>query len=103
VSDGTFEEALARAMDNLLAVEVPEGPLEVREAVGRYVYTDPGLEGLTPAAKHLLRMGPENARLVQDKLRQIQSELDLFGEGAEAASTEVGLPPADSVEAGPAA
>lgn len=96
VSEGPFEELLIRAMDNLLAVEVPPGPLEVREAVDRYVYVDPGLEALTPAAKHLLRMGPDNARLVQGKLREIQSELDLAGEGAEADSTGVGPPPVDS-------
>jgi len=95
VSDGPFEELLIRAMDNLLAVDVPPGPLEVREAVARYVYVDPGLEALTPAAKHLLRMGPENARLVQEKIREIESELDLAGEGAEADSTGVDPPSVD--------
>ena len=35
VPDGEFEEVLARAIRNLLAVDVPEGPLEVREAVDR--------------------------------------------------------------------
>ena len=77
VPDGEFEEVLARAIGNLLAVDVPEGPLEVREAVDRYVYVDPRFESLTPAQKHMLRLGPENARRVQEKLREISERLDL--------------------------
>jgi hypothetical protein len=78
VPDGDFEEVLARAIQNLLAVEVPQGPLELREAVGRYVYADERIESLTPAEKHLLRMGPENAREVQEKVRDIARELGLM-------------------------
>ncbi len=100
VSDGPFPEVLARAMDNLLAVDVPDGPLELREAVGRYVYSDRSLESLTPAAKHLLRMGPENARMVQEKLREIESALDLSGEGAATDSLAADSTPADTVAAG---
>jgi len=75
-ADEPFEEVLARAVGNLLAVEVPERELEVREAVDRYVYVDPRIESLTPAAKHLIRMGPENARRVQEKLREISERLE---------------------------
>ena len=77
VQDGEFEEVLARAIGNLLAVEVPEGPFEVREAVDRYVYADERIESLTPAAKHLFRLGPENARRIQEKLREISGLLDI--------------------------
>jgi len=75
--DGDFQDVLARAIQNLLAVEVPEGPFRVREAVGRYVYEDESIEALTPAQKHLYRLGPENARKVQEKLREIALELGL--------------------------
>ncbi len=77
IPDGDFQEVLARAVRNLLAVEVPQGPLEVREAVDRYVYADGRIEALTPAAKHLYRMGPENARRLQAKVREIADRLDL--------------------------
>lgn len=77
VQDGEFEEVLDRAIGNLLAVEVPEGPLELGEAVGRYVYLDPTIESLTPAQKHMFRLGPANARRVQGKLREISERLDL--------------------------
>jgi hypothetical protein len=78
VAEGPFPEVLARAIENLLAVDVPDGPLEVRVAVGRFVYADRAVESLTPAAKHLVRMGPENAGRVQEKLREISRELDLL-------------------------
>jgi hypothetical protein len=35
------------------------------------------IESLTPAQKHLYRLGPENARRVQEKLREISDELGL--------------------------
>lgn len=77
IPDQSWEEVLAQAIHNLLAVEVPEAPLEVREAIGRYVYAESSVESLTPAAKHLLRMGPVNARIVQQKIREISEELVL--------------------------
>jgi succinylarginine dihydrolase len=77
VQDGEFEAVLARAVGNLLAVEVPETRLEVREAVDRYVYADQRIESLTPAEKHMFRLGPENARRIQEKLREISELLEL--------------------------
>lgn len=79
ISERSWDETLAQAMRNVLAVHVPDGPLELREAVGRYVYADPSVEGLTPAAKHFYRMGPENTRIIQEKVREISQELGLPG------------------------
>jgi len=50
-----------------------------RGAVG-YAYADEGLESLNGAQKHLLRMGPRNARLVKDKLREIAAALGIPAE-----------------------
>lgn len=77
ISEQSWEETLALAIGNVLAVDVPAEPLEVREAIGRYVYADPSVESLTPAQKHLLRMGAANARVVQEKIREIAQELVL--------------------------
>lgn len=91
VAEGPFEEVLDRAIENLLAVDVPEGPLEVKVAVGRFVYADRAIESLTPAQKHLVRMGPENARRVQEKLREISGALALLpAEDTAAEDTVVG-------------
>ena len=77
ISEQSWEETLAQAIRNALAVDVPEEPLEVREAIGRYVYADPTVESLTPAEKHFYRMGPTNAQVIQEKIQEISQELVL--------------------------
>ncbi len=69
--DGNFDVALQRAISNLLAA--PDVPADVRleSHVESYHYADPTLEGLQPAQKLLLRMGPRNERIIKDKLREI--------------------------------
>ncbi|QSQ15585.1 DUF3014 domain-containing protein [Myxococcus landrumensis] len=72
-----FDSTFSHAIQHLLAVPVPEGALEVRPHGGFYVYVSPELEGLSAAQKHLLRMGPQNIRLIQAKLRELQTALGL--------------------------
>lgn len=67
----SFDDALAQAFGRLLAVRVPRGEVDVAPSSAMYGFTDENLEALSPAAKHLLRMGPDNARLVQAKLREL--------------------------------
>jgi Protein of unknown function (DUF3014) len=87
--DGSFDRTLTRAIVSLLNTPVPAPstrfarsgqaesslPIEPRGIV--YGYADPKLESLTAAQKHLLRMGPRNARLIQRKLREIALELGI--------------------------
>ena len=77
-SEGSFDGVMARAFETLLAVPVPEGPIRVvPSGADAYEFRDPALEDLAPAQKHLLRMGPENVRRVQAKLRELAGALDL--------------------------
>ena len=78
---GSFDRMLEKAIVSLLATPVPSEDLAVhpRGAVV-YSYADEDLESLTGAQKHLLRMGPRNARLVKDKLREIAMELGIPAE-----------------------
>lgn len=78
---GTFDGTLALAIDHLLAVPVPEGPIAIAWADSLYVHRDPGLEELSAAQKQLLLLGPENARRVQAKLRQLAGSLELVPAG----------------------
>jgi hypothetical protein len=72
------DSALASALDLLIATPIPEGPVALVEAKGAmWAFADPTLEALSPAQKQLIRMGPENARRVQDSLRQIRQALQL--------------------------
>ncbi len=72
-----FEPTLGRAIGNLLSVPTPIAPVEVHAGSVSYAWADPDLEGLSLAQKHLLRLGPENARRVQDKLRALARALEL--------------------------
>lgn len=73
--EGNFRDALDAAMNVLASTPVPEGYIEIRRGNVLWVFRDPALEALSPAQKHLLRMGPANARLVQSKIREIQAAL----------------------------
>jgi hypothetical protein len=73
--DGRFRDSLDTAMNRLASTPVPEGYVEVRRGNVLWEFRDPALEALSSPQKHLLRMGPANARLVQSKLREIQAAL----------------------------
>jgi hypothetical protein len=77
-----FDETLSRAIQRLLDTPVPEGDLEVVDTPGvNYAYAAPELEQLSAAQKHLLRMGPANARAVQAKLRELRGAMGLPAAG----------------------
>jgi hypothetical protein len=73
----TFDGSFAVAVGNVLAVDVPEGATRVVRNEAVYEFVDPRLEDLSPAEKHVLRIGPRNARQVQDKLRALASALGI--------------------------
>jgi hypothetical protein len=76
--DGDFDPVLERAVVELLKTPVVEGEIALEEqaAVG-FAFSDPRLQGTSAAQKHLLRMGPQNVRTVQGKLRDIASALGI--------------------------
>jgi hypothetical protein len=73
--DESFDPVLERAIIELLKVPVVEGNLELVPKGIVYGFADPTLERLSAAQKQLLRMGPQNVRTVQAKLREIASYL----------------------------
>lgn len=75
--DTRFEERLEAALELLLATPVPSGREVLVQPAVRWEYQDERLEGLEPAQKQLLRMGPDNVRRVQDKLRELARALGL--------------------------
>ncbi|BDG01268.1 DUF3014 domain-containing protein [Anaeromyxobacter oryzae] len=76
---GALDRAAARALQRLVAAPVRDGEVAVKDEGGVFVFEDPALEALRPVEKHLLRMGPRNARLVQAKARELQQALGLPG------------------------
>ncbi len=66
-----FDKTLTVAIVELLKVPVVEGDILLEAKVVSYTMADPELENLSEAQKHLIRMGPENVRKIQAKLRKI--------------------------------
>jgi hypothetical protein len=69
-SGGTFDDAMTRAIRHLLATPLPPSNALLQPSGGiNYAYTDERFEGLSAAQRQLLRLGPDRARRVQERLR----------------------------------
>jgi hypothetical protein len=72
-----FDRALEHAIVLLLRTPVRDGPVAVRPKGLGYAFADERLERLTAAQKQLLRTGPQNARAIQRRLREIAQALGI--------------------------
>jgi DUF3014 family protein len=68
---GDADATVRRAIVELLATPVVDARIAVNRPNVMYAFEDPALESLSHAQRQLLRMGPRNTRLVQQKLREI--------------------------------
>ncbi|HWE24450.1 MAG TPA: DUF3014 domain-containing protein, partial [Myxococcales bacterium] len=76
--DRNVDVAAAQALQRLVAAPVVDGPVEVKQGRGvLYEFADEKLEKQGPVAKHLLRMGPRNTKLIQAKARELAQALQL--------------------------
>ena len=73
--EDTFGEVFAVALDRMIDVPVPDLPPEVELDLQTYLLVDPALEDLSPAEKHMLRLGPMNGRRVQERLVDLRAGL----------------------------
>jgi hypothetical protein len=72
-----FDDTLVRAMGELLETPVVDGPIRLEQKVLSYAMTDPALEGLSPAQKQLLRLGPNGVQAAHDKIKALAGALDI--------------------------
>ncbi len=72
-----FRDALGRAMAELLAVPAVEAEVPLERIEVTLKLDEPRLEAMSEAQKHLFRMGPDNVRRIQAKLREIAAALGL--------------------------
>jgi hypothetical protein len=70
-----MDNALVRALDQVIAAPVLDEPARLERDVTTWHYVDPALEELPSLSKQLLRMGPENQALIQAKARAIREAL----------------------------
>ena len=78
---GEFHARVLEAIDHLVEVAVPDGPYAVMRQTRTWAFADAELEGLSDAQRHLLRMGPRNARSIQASLRRFREVLEAPSRG----------------------
>jgi len=72
------DRAVERGVVSLLAVPAIDGDVRVQQGEGiGYEYANDKLESLTGAQKQLLRMGPDNIRIIQAQLRTFAAAIGI--------------------------
>lgn len=69
---GYFNDRLVQAIDSLLATPQVQQPITLVQGKVFWQFADPKLEALPAGQKLLLRMGPQNATVIENKLRQLR-------------------------------
>ncbi|MGH8296653.1 MAG: DUF3014 domain-containing protein [Steroidobacteraceae bacterium] len=70
-----FNDRLVQAIDSLLATPDVQGPIELVRPKVFYQFADPRLEALPAGQKLLIRMGPQNARIIKAKLQEFRAAI----------------------------
>ncbi|GMG87577.1 DUF3014 domain-containing protein [Biformimicrobium ophioploci] len=72
----SFHKVMLKAIDVALAAPDLKGPIELVQPSVYYKFKDPKLEKLPGVHKLMIRMGPDNALRVKEKLRELKIELE---------------------------
>ena len=70
-----FNDRLVEVIDHLLATPGITGPIRLLRPKVFYTFADPQLERLSAGQKILVRIGPENAKKVKAKLKELKQQL----------------------------
>ena len=71
--NGYFNDRLVEVIDAMLATPEPTGPIQLERPNVMYVFADPALEARPAGQKLLIRMGPQNARVIKAKLTELRA------------------------------
>ncbi len=67
-----FNDRLVAAIDSMLATPQVQGPVPLAQGKVFWQFANPQLEALPAGQKLLLRMGPQNAAIVESQLRKLR-------------------------------
>jgi hypothetical protein len=73
--DGYFNDRLVEVIDHLLATPDVTGPIKLTQPSVFYQFADPSLEERSAGQKLMIRLGPQNAAIVKQKLRALRQEV----------------------------
>jgi hypothetical protein len=71
----SLEDILIKAAAEILAAPVIDGRIALVRPTVNYKFADQKLEALSPIRKQMIRMGPENTRIIQNKVRMLVEKL----------------------------
>jgi hypothetical protein len=70
-----FNDRVVQVIDHLLETPSVRAPVPLTQPKVFYEYADPALESRSAGQKTLMRMGPENADAIKQKLREIRAAI----------------------------
>jgi hypothetical protein len=70
-----FNDRLIEVIDHLLQAPTVKGSIQLVQHSVFYKFADPALENLSAGQKLMLRMGPQNRAIVENKLRTMRKVL----------------------------
>jgi len=70
-----FNDRLVEVIDHLLQTPEVPPPIQLTQPKVFWEYADPNLESRSAGQKLLIRMGPANARVIKQKLRDFRAEI----------------------------
>lgn len=73
--DADFDEVIVRAIDQVLEAPTVEGPYQLIDPGVMYEFAESDIESMSPVAKQLIRIGPENAQRLRDRLRDYRAQI----------------------------
>lgn len=72
---GEFNDRLVEVIDHLLATPEVAGPIRLAKPWVMWEFADPALAARSAGQKTLIRMGPDNARALKAKLREVRRQV----------------------------
>jgi hypothetical protein len=70
-----LDSAIMAALEQVITAPLQTDPIALTQESVRYKYANPTLEALSPIQKQLIRMGPQNTQLIQQKARLLREAL----------------------------
>ena len=70
-----FNDRLVEVVDHLLETPEVAAPIQLEQPRVFYTFADTSLESRSAGQKLLIRMGPANARIIKEKLRELRAQI----------------------------
>jgi hypothetical protein len=75
LGSGNFDEVLVQAIDRIMNADTATGPFQLIKPSVMYLYAEGRIEDMSPVAKQLLRLGPENTEKLKGRLPAYRERL----------------------------